>query len=152
MKMIKLLFSLVIGLVLASCGRAQPIEPPKVPTGYLYKVEPGIPGKQVYVCNQRPFTTTGELVGPGNLRLQAQQVFDNLKTSLQTVDMTLQNVTQITYSIRGASTAVDTVSSRALNTLAMAYFTNMPAIIEMKNVSQLAREDVLIEVEVVAVK
>lgn len=150
--MIKLLFTLVIGLVLASCGRAQPIETPKVPTGYLYKAEPGIPGKQVYVCSQRPFTTTGELVGPGNLRLQAQQVFDNLKTALQTVDMTLQNVTQITYSIRSTSTAVDTTHSQALNSLAKAYFTQMPAIIDMKSVSQLTREDVLIEVEVVAVK
>ena len=150
--MIKLLFSLLIALVLVSCGRAQPIEPPHVPTGYLYKVEPGIPGKEVYICNQRPFTTTGELVGPGNLRVQAQQVFENLKTALQSVDMTLRNVTQITYSIRGSSTTVDTLSARALNTLATGYFTQMPAIIEMKNVSQLIREDVLIEVEVVAVK
>jgi len=150
--MIKLLFSLLIALILVSCGRAQPIEPARVPTGYLYKVEPGIPGKAVYVCNQRPFTTTGELVGPGNLRVQAQQVFENLKTALQSVDMTLLNVTQITYSIRGSSTTVDTLSARALTTLATGYFTQMPAIIEMKNVSQLVREDVLIEVEVVAVK
>ena len=150
--MIKLLFSLVIGLVLVSCGRAQPIEPPHVPTGYLYKVEPGIPGKQVYVCNQRPFTVTGELVGPGNLRVQAQQVFENLKTSLQSVDMTLRNVTQVTYSIRGTSITVDTTNVRVLNNLATAYFTQIPGIVEMKNVAQLAREDVLIEVEVVAVK
>ncbi|WP_052731144.1 RidA family protein [Spirosoma radiotolerans] len=150
--MIKLLFSLVIGLVLVSCGRAQPIEPPHVPTGYLYKVEPGIPGKQVYVCNQRPFTVTGELVGPGNLRAQAQQVFENLKTSLQSVDMTLRNVTQVTYSIRGTSVTVDTTNARVLSNLGTAYFTQVPNIVEMKNVSQLAREDVLIEVEVIAVK
>ncbi|AKD58427.1 hypothetical protein SD10_09595 [Spirosoma radiotolerans] len=148
----KLLFSLVIGLVLVSCGRAQPIEPPHVPTGYLYKVEPGIPGKQVYVCNQRPFTVTGELVGPGNLRAQAQQVFENLKTSLQSVDMTLRNVTQVTYSIRGTSVTVDTTNARVLSNLGTAYFTQVPNIVEMKNVSQLAREDVLIEVEVIAVK
>ncbi|GAB3782943.1 RidA family protein [Spirosoma horti] len=150
--MTKLLFALVIGLALASCGRAQPIEPPRVPTGYLYKVEPGIPGKQVYVCSQRPFTVTGELVGPGNLRAQAQQVFENIRTALQSVDMTLRNVTQVTYSIRGSSTTVDTTNIRVLNTLASGYFTQIPGIVEMKNVSQLAREDVLIEVEVVAVK
>jgi 2-iminobutanoate/2-iminopropanoate deaminase len=150
--MIKLLLSLVIGLVLVSCGRAQPIEPPHTPTGYLYKVEPGIPGKQVYVCNQRPFTVTGELVGPGNLRAQAQQVFENLKNSLQSVDMTLRNVTQVTYSIRGTSVTVDTTNARVLSNLSTAYFTQVPNIVEMKNVSQLAREDVLIEVEVIAVK
>lgn len=152
--MIKLILSVLIGVVLASCGQAQPndMPPPQVPTGYLYKVTTGAPGQLIYVCGQRPFDANGDLVGPGNLGLQARQVFENLKNSLQTVDMTLHNVTQVTYSVKGASTRVDSSKIQALTTLATTYFVNMPNIVEMKGVSTLVRDDVLIEIEVIAVK
>ncbi len=150
----KLLVSFLIGLVLASCGQAQPREmpQPQVPTGYLYKVTAAIPGKLVYVCGQRPFNTNGELVGPGNLGAQVRQVFDNLRIALQTVDMTLGNVTQVTYSVKETSGIVDSSRIQTLNTLSATYFAKVPGIVEMKGVPLIVRDDVLIEIEVIAVK
>lgn len=150
----KLLVSFLIGLIMASCGQAQPreIPQPQVSAGYLYKVTAALPGQLVYVCGQRPFNANGELVGSGNLGAQARQVFDNLQTALQTVDMTLRNVTQVTYSVKETSGTVDSSKIQALNTLSATYFAKVPGIVEMKAVPLITRDDVLIEIEVIAVK
>lgn len=155
MNMIHLFISFLVSLSLTACQEDQPIEAPKVPTGYLYKVEPGVPGKEVYICGQRPFNTAGNLVGPGNLGLQARQVLDNINESLKTVNMSLRNVTQVTYLVKGSSTtatAVEAVKAQSIKMLATNYFSVVPSIVEMKNVTQTVREDVLIEIEVIAVK
>lgn len=148
------LFSLLIGFMLTSCSPAETTESPKFQTGYLYKVESAIPGKEVYICGQRPFNASGELVGPGNLSVQTKQVFDNLQESLRTVGMTLRNVTQVTYMVKGSptTTSVDSSKAQAVNVQANSYFSIVPNIIEMKSVAQNVREDVLIEIEVIAVK
>jgi enamine deaminase RidA (YjgF/YER057c/UK114 family) len=152
--MTRLFLSFLIGLALASCGQAQPndMPPPQVPTGYLYRVTTAAPGQVVYVCGQRPFDANGSLVGPGNLGAQTRQVFENLKASLQTVDMTLRNVTQVTYSVKEVSTRVDSSKTQALNTISALYFATTPGLVDMKGVSLLGRDDVLIEIEVIAVK
>lgn len=152
--MTKLILSLLIGLVLVGCGKAQPSEmpQPQMPSGYLYEVSTAIPGQKVYVCGERPFNSKGELVGQGNLTLQTRQVFENITAALKTVDMTLRNVTQVKYSVKGTSDKVDSSSAQALNSLSATYFTTPPKITEMKGVSQIVRDDILIEVEVIAVK
>lgn len=148
---------LLIFMVLASCQQAQPavlVPVVPVPSGYLYKVETGIPGKVVYICGERPFNTTGDLVGAGNLASQLRQIFENMKSSLATVDMTLQNVNQITYSVKDVASPdqVTDVNAQVLTTISATYFTQPPQIIAMKAVTQTVRDDVLIEVEVIAVK
>lgn len=146
-------------LLLIACGNAQPADPilPQLPSGYLYKVEPGIPGKTVYVCGERPFDATGKLIGPGNLDLQTKQVFENIKTALKTVNMTMDDVTQITYSVKSAKgnglpAVVDLNTLQQLNNVAASYLPIAPQIVESKAVEQIVREDVLIEIEVIAVK
>lgn len=150
--MIKLFFYVLCGLILTACAKAQPSDTPQIPSGYLYKVTTAVLGKDVYICGQRPFNANGELVGVGDLTLQTKQVFENIKASLQTVNMTLRDVTQVTYMLKSASTRVDSTQARAVNMLAIGYFTQVPAIVEMKSVSQNVRDDVLIEIEVVAIK
>ncbi len=150
--MIKLFLPFLIGLLLTSCGQAQPSETPQVQRGYLYKVEAAVPGKEVYICGQRPFDVNGELVGAANLSLQTRQVFENLKASLETVNMNLLNVTQVTYFVKGTSTKVDTASVQTITAQSMNYFSRLPGIVDMKSVSQNVRDDVLIEIEVIAVK
>lgn len=146
------MFTFLVGAFLASCGQAQPSDTPQISSGYLYKIDTGISGKEVYICGQRPFNTQGELVGAGNLGLQTKQVFENLTTALKTVNMTLRNVTQVTYMIKNAASRVDSAQARVINTQAANHFTQAPGIVEMKNVAQSVRDDVLIEIEVTAVK
>ncbi len=152
--MIKPLLNFLIGILIVSCSPAQPSEvpQPQATSGYLYKVEPGIPGKKVYICGQRPFNSTGEVVGPGNLEVQTRQVFENIITSLKTVDLTLLDVTQVTYLVKGEATNVDSNIVQSLNNFAATYFTKAPGIVEMKGISLIARDDILIEVEVIAIK
>ena len=154
----KLLFC-QISLVLIACGNASPIDPPApiVPSGYLYKVEPGIPGKTVYVCGERPFDTTGKLIGSGSLDRQTKQVFENIQTALKTVGMTMADVTQITYSVKtdgtvSQATKVDANALQQISNVSSSYLPMAPQIVESKAVGQIVRDDVLIEIEVIAVK
>lgn len=140
---------------MSSCSQAQQAPAPTpVPSGYLYKVETGIPGQTVYVCGERPFNATGDLVGSANLGAQTRQIFENIKTSLATVSMSLKDITQVKYSVKDntGTTQVSKLDSQLLKTVEATYFTIAPKIVEMKNVTQTVRSDVLIEVEVIAVK
>lgn len=146
-------------LLLIACANVQPADPvvPQIPSGYLYKVEPGIAGKTVYVCGERPFDANGKLIGPGDLDRQTKQVFENIKTALNTVNMTMDDVTQITYSVKsakgtGVPTAVDVNTMQQLNTIAASYLPVAPQLVESKAVEQIVSEAVLIEIEVIAVK
>ena len=146
-------------LLLIACGNAHPVDPlpPQPPSGYLYKVEPGIPGKSVYVCGERPFDAMGNLVGPGSLDGQTKQIFENIKAALKTVNMTMDDVTQITYLVKtgkgsGLPVTVDSNTMQQLNNVAASYLPVAPPIVESKATEQIVREDVLIEIEVVAVR
>ncbi len=126
---------------------------PKQPTGYLYKVETGVSGRQVYVSNQRPFNANGELVGPGDLTTQTQQVFENIKTALGTVGLTLRDVKQVTYHVKGTTTQVNSAVSQQVNSVGATFFTQgAPSIAEIKSIPKIARDEVLVEVEVIAEK
>lgn len=146
--------NIILWLALSSCSQAQTTVQPDVPTGYLYKAEPGIPGKSVYICGQRPFNTKGELIGPGDLAAQTKQVFANITTALATVNMTLDDVDQITYFVKETSGA--SVISKGKADIVQAAETNSfkqtPTISDTKAVTQTVSEGVLIEIEVVAIK
>lgn len=143
--------TLLIALLGASLVQAQTT--PKPQPGYTYKVDTGAPGKTIYVCGQRPFNANGDLVGAGNLQAQARQVFENLKSALGSVGMSLRDVTQVTYHIKGATGQISPQSSQQISSVGAAYFTQgAPKIADIKSIPKIARDDVLIEVEVIAVK
>jgi enamine deaminase RidA (YjgF/YER057c/UK114 family) len=54
------------------------------PVGYTHLVEVTA-GRLVYIAGQVALDRTGALVGPGDIRAQARQVFDNLQAALQAV-------------------------------------------------------------------
>ena len=151
MKKLLILFTWVM---LSSCGKAQTTDTPTPDpsAGYLYKVEPGIPGKETYVCGQRPFNTKGDLVAVGDLNGQTKQVFENIKTSLATVSMTLKDVVQVKYSVRGTSTNVGADTVQMLSDVGASYFVLPPQLVDIKSIPKIVRDDVLIEVEVIASK
>src|SRR5919202_4735393 len=72
------------------------------PAGYTHVVEVTA-GRPVYIAGQVALDPTGALVGPGDLRAQARQVFDNLKAALQAVGAGFEQVVKLNYYLVDAS-------------------------------------------------
>jgi enamine deaminase RidA (YjgF/YER057c/UK114 family) len=66
------------------------------PAGYTHLVEVTA-GRPVYIAGQVALDPTGALVGPGDIRAQARQVFDNLQAALQAVGAGFEQVVKLTY-------------------------------------------------------
>jgi reactive intermediate/imine deaminase len=115
------------------------------PTGYTHVVEVTA-GRPVYIAGQVPLDPTGALVGPGDVRAQARQVFDNLQAALRAVGATFEQVVKLNYYLVDATQlpAVREVRDRYIDTA-------RPPASTAVEVRRLFREDVLIEVEAVAV-
>src|SRR3954454_24969819 len=52
------------------------------PTGYTHIVEVSGPAKTIYISGQIAYDKDGKLVGAGDMKAQADQVFKNLETAL----------------------------------------------------------------------
>lgn len=64
------------------------------PNGYshLARVKGGTP---VFIAGQVALDTSGHLVGPGDFRAQAQQVFENLKTAVEAAGGSFSNIAKL---------------------------------------------------------
>lgn len=144
-------FLFSVSLLLTSFVQAQTTPSPQL--GYTYKVDTGVAGKQVYISGQRPFNANGELVGAGDLTAQTRQVFENITAALSRVGMTMGDVKQVTYLLKGASGLVNVSDSQQASSVGTSFFGQAaPGIQDTKSVSLIARDDVLVEVEVIAIK
>src|SRR5207248_8664462 len=61
------------------------------PTGYTHVVE-ATAGKTVYISGQIAFDNEGKLVGEGDMKAQAEQVFKNLQAALSAAGATFKDV------------------------------------------------------------
>jgi enamine deaminase RidA (YjgF/YER057c/UK114 family) len=61
------------------------------PAGYTHVVEVTA-GRPVYIAGQVALDPAGVLVGPGDIRAQARQVFDNLQAALAAVGASFEQV------------------------------------------------------------
>jgi enamine deaminase RidA (YjgF/YER057c/UK114 family) len=115
------------------------------PTGYTHVVEVTA-GRPVYIAGQVALDPTGAIVGPGDIGAQARQVFDNLRTALQAVGAGFEQVVKLTYYLVDATQlpVVREVRDQYVNTQ------QPPASIAVE-IRRLVQEDLLIEVEAVAV-
>jgi 2-iminobutanoate/2-iminopropanoate deaminase len=147
----KFLFTSLIGFLLTNFALAQ--TPPNPQLGYTYKVETGVAGKEVYISGQRPYNANGELVGNGNLGQQTRQVFQNLVAALDRVGMTMRNVKQVTYHLRGTPGQINAEASQTASAVGAGFFGQIaPGLQQVKSLEKIARDEILIEVEVVAIK
>lgn len=143
----------LFSLLLTPFAQAQTTPNPQLGLGYTYKVETGVAGKQVYISGQRPFDANGELVGAGDVSAQTQQVFQNLVAALGRVGMTMSDVKQVTYHLKGAPGLVNVSASQQASSVGTSFFGQAtPGVQEVKSIAKIARDDVLVEVEVIAVK
>jgi enamine deaminase RidA (YjgF/YER057c/UK114 family) len=64
------------------------------PTGYTHVMEVTA-GRPVYIAGQVALDRSGAIVGPGDIRTQARQVFDNLQAGLQAVGAGFEQVVKL---------------------------------------------------------
>jgi enamine deaminase RidA (YjgF/YER057c/UK114 family) len=115
------------------------------PTGYTHVVEVTA-GRPVYVAGQVALDPSGALVGPGDIRAQARQVFDNLKAALEAVGAGFEQVVKLNFYL------VDATQLPAVREVRDQYVDpGRPPASTAVEVGRLFRDDLLIEVEAVAV-
>jgi enamine deaminase RidA (YjgF/YER057c/UK114 family) len=115
------------------------------PAGYTHVVEVTA-GRPVYIAGQIALDPMGTLVGPGDIGAQTRQVFDNLQAALQAVGAGFEQVVKLTYYLVDATQlpVVREVRDQYLNP-------RQPPASTAVEVRRLARDDLLIEVDAVAV-
>jgi enamine deaminase RidA (YjgF/YER057c/UK114 family) len=115
------------------------------PAGYTHVVEVTA-GRPVYIAGQVALDPSGAIVGSGDIRTQTRQVFDNLQTGLQAVGAGFEQVVKLTYYLVDATQlpVVREVRDQYVNT-------QQPPASTAVEVRRLVRDDLLIEVEAVAV-
>jgi 2-iminobutanoate/2-iminopropanoate deaminase len=115
------------------------------PTGYTHLVI-APDGRTVYIAGQVAFDSAGKVVGEGDFAAQAEQVFRNLKHALESVGGSMADLVKTTTFI------TDIKHVAALRDVRTRYLAKaQPPANTLVAVSSLARPELLIEIEGVAV-
>lgn len=117
------------------------------PRGYSHVVETKGPGRTIYISGQLGMTPDGKFAGaPGDFRAQAVQCFENLKAALAAAGADFEHVVKVTnYLIDMAHLPIYfEVRDRYVDTK------NPPASTTVQ-ISRLARDGALYEIEAIAV-
>ena len=117
------------------------------PRGYTMVVEATGPGRTLYIAGQLGMTPHGQFAGvPGDFRAQATQCFENLKAALASAGASFKDVVKITnffVDMTHLPTFFE-VRDKYVNTKA-------PPASTAIQVSKLARDGALFEIEAIAV-
>ncbi|HET8569419.1 MAG TPA: RidA family protein [Candidatus Limnocylindria bacterium] len=125
-------------------ARTSPDEvPPVGPYSQVARVELG-DAALLFVSGQVAVDEKGEIVGAGDITAQATRVFENLKAVLASQGATLEDVLKLTTFLR------DMGHRAALGEVRKRYFLGDPPASTAVEVSRLARDEWLIEVEAIA--
>ena len=116
------------------------------PFGYSHVVDAPA-SRIVYLSGQVPLDAAGNLVGEGDFAAQVRQVFENLTAALAAADASWSDVVKLNYFVRdiGEISALRAIRDEYVNT-------EQPPASTLVEVSRLFRDDVLVEIEAVAVK
>jgi len=115
-----------------------------MPTGYSHVVEVNS-GRTIYIAGQVALDRSGNVVGKGDFAAQTKQVFENLKLALASVGATFDSVVKINTYVSDMSQIQTLRDIRAKY-----YGKNAPAS-TLVQVGKLAREELMIEIEAIAV-
>jgi len=130
-------------------GRVEHLNPPELHQNPAFTnvVAVSGPAKTVYVGGQNAVTASGEIVGKGDLAVQARQIFENLETALHAAGAELEHVIKWNLHVvegqplRPAFEVFQQVWGRRPN----------PPLISLAIVSALAQPEFLAELDAVAV-
>src|SRR5947209_3273516 len=143
-----LLFVLLPALALAQ-SRTPHIKrtnPPTLsaPTGYSHVVEVTGPTKTIYIAGQIALDASGNAVGAGDMKAQAEQVFKNLEAALTAAGAKFSDVVKMnTY-------VTDIAQAPAVREVRARYFGNATPASTLVQVVHLARPELMLEIEVIA--
>lgn len=123
------------------------LNPPTLmrPMGYTHVVE-AIGTRTFYISGQVALDASGNLVGEGDMRAQAVQVFENLHAALRAIGAGFKDVVKLTYFVLDMSQLP--VVREVRDQYIQPEFLPASTAVEVR---RLAREEFLIEVEAVAV-
>jgi reactive intermediate/imine deaminase len=123
------------------------LNPPTMPQpfGYTHVVETRA-GRTIYISGQVAIDVAGNVIGLGDLQAQATQVFNNLEAALESVGASFDQVVKLTYFLLDISQipVVRSVRDQYINT-------QQPPASSAVEVRRLFRDELLIEVEAIAV-
>jgi len=137
-------------LAMAQSNTSAPVKrtnPPTLstPTGYTHVVEVTGPVKTIYVAGQVALDKDGKVVGAGDMKAQAEQVFKNLEAALAAAGAKFSDVVKMnTY-------VTDVSQAPAIREVRARYFGTTTPASTFVQVAALVRAELLIEIEVVAV-
>ncbi|WP_433471769.1 RidA family protein [Spirillospora sp. CA-142024] len=114
--------------------------------GYSHAVSADLPGRLVVLSGQIALDAAGNLVGPGDLEAQTRQVFANLEAALTAAGARWEHVVRLGYFLRDAGGVGVVRAVRA--EFVPAHVSPAASLIE---VSRLVRDDLLVEIEALAV-
>jgi enamine deaminase RidA (YjgF/YER057c/UK114 family) len=117
------------------------------PRGYTHVVETRGPSRTLYLAGQLGMTPDGKFAGgPGDFRAQAARAFENVKLGLAAVGATFAHVVKVTvyFTDMAHLQTYFEVRDRFVNTAA-------PPASTAVQISKLARDGALFEIEAIAV-
>ena len=115
------------------------------PTGYTHVVEFNGPGKTIYIAGQIALDKDGGVVGAGNMKAQAEQVFKNLQAALAAAGAKFSDVVKMNSYI------TDMSKVQAVRDVRARYFKDATPASTFVQVAGLVRPELLLEIEVTAV-
>ena len=140
---LSMLFMLLPVLAFAQVKRTNPPTLSK-PTGYTHLVEVNGPGKTIYISGQIALDKDGKVVGAGDMKAQAEQVFKNLQAALDAAGAKFSDVVKMNTYI------TDMAQAPAVREVRARYFGDTAPASTLVQVVQLARPEFMLEIEVIA--
>jgi len=141
---------ILLPIVALAQARAQQVKrsnPPTLskPTGYTHIVEVTGPVKTIYISGQIAFDKDGAIVGAGDMKVQAEQVFKNLQAALAAAGAKFSDVVKMNTYI------TDMDKAPAVREVRARYFGETTPASTLVQVVHLARPELMLEIEVIAV-
>ncbi|AKG35459.1 RidA family protein [Paenibacillus durus] len=113
--------------------------------GYTHVVE-ARNARTIYISGQVPLNKEGLLVGAGDLNAQTRQVFENIKSALNAAEVSFDDVVKLTFFL------TDIVQMQTVRVIRDQYINTVnPPASSVVEVRKLIQEDILIEIEAIAV-
>ena len=137
----------ILAFAQARAPQVTRINPPTLatPTGYTHIVEVTGPNKTIYISGQIAYDAKGDVVGAGDMKAQAEQVFKNLEAALKAAGATFSDVVKMNSYI------TDMSKIQAVRDVRARYFGDTLPASTFVQVAGLVRPELLLEIEVVAV-
>ena len=117
-----------------------------IPRGYSHVIKVTNPGSFVFIAGQGPLDGEMNVVGPGDIEIQTRKTFQNIKKHLDAAGATFKDVVKMTVyllDIENHQWPVRNVRGEFIDT-------NNPPVSTMIEVRKLAIEDMIIEIDCIA--